>query len=108
MPSHKLIKRSSRPMSATSTSGPGKQTAPTTEPYRLMRTNTFLTAQGACSRREADALIEAGRVTINGRVAMLGDRVGPQDTITKDGVVVPWGNPSVYIKFHKPIGITTT
>lgn len=95
-------------MSATSPSAPGKQTSPTTEPDRRIRINKFFTAQGSCSRREADALIEAGRVTINGRVAMLGDRVGPQDTITKDGVVVPWGNPSVYIKFHKPIGITTT
>jgi 23S rRNA pseudouridine2604 synthase len=73
-----------------------------------IRINKFFTQQGACSRREADGLIEAGRIRINGRVAVLGDRVGPQDVITKDGVVVPWGNPPVYIKFHKPLGVTTT
>jgi len=73
-----------------------------------IRINKFFTRQGACSRREADALIEEKRVRINGRLAVLGDRVGPQDVITKDGVVVPWGNPPVYIKFHKPLGVTTT
>jgi 23S rRNA pseudouridine2604 synthase len=77
-------------------------------PDRRIRINKFFTEQGACSRREADRLIEEGRVTINGRVAVLGDRVAPGDRITRDGAVVPWGNPPVYIKFHKPIGITTT
>jgi 23S rRNA pseudouridine2604 synthase len=47
-------------------------------------------------------------VTINGRVAVLGDRVGPGDVIARDGVVLPWGNEPVYIKFHKPVGVTTT
>ncbi|WP_447987513.1 pseudouridine synthase [Nitrospira sp. Nam74] len=73
-----------------------------------MRINKFFTAQGACSRREADKLIQEGRVAINGRVAVLGDRVSPEDVITKDGVVIPWGNAPLYIKFHKPIGVTTT
>ncbi|MEP6888593.1 MAG: pseudouridine synthase [Nitrospirales bacterium] len=73
-----------------------------------MRINKFFTAQGACSRREADTLVEEGRVTINGRVAVLGDRVDPKDIITKDGLIVPWGNARLYIKFHKPIGVTTT
>lgn len=77
-------------------------------PEESIRINKFFTRQGACSRREADGLIEAGRIRINGRVAVLGDRVGPEDVITKDGVVVPWGNPPVYIKFHKPLGVTTT
>lgn len=108
MPSHKLIKRSSRLKSATSQSASGKQSLPTTEPDRRIRINKFFTAQGACSRREADTLIEKGLVTINGRVAVLGDRVGPQDVITKDGLPVPWGNAPLYIKFHKPVGVTTT
>jgi len=47
-------------------------------------------------------------VTINGRVAVLGDQVGPTDVIVRDGLVVPWGNAPVYLKFHKPVGITTT
>lgn len=73
-----------------------------------VRINGFFTQQGICSRREADRLVEEGRVTINGRVAVLGDRVGPNDVIARDGLVVPWGNEPVYIKFHKPVGITTT
>lgn len=72
------------------------------------RINRFFTRQGMSSRREADRLIEAGRVTINTRLATLGDVVGPEDEVALDGVVIPWRTPSVYIKFHKPIGITTT
>lgn len=73
-----------------------------------IRINKFFTRQGICSRREADRLIEKGRVTINGRVAVLGDQVGRDDVIARDGVVVPWGTEPIYIKFHKPVGITTT
>lgn len=73
-----------------------------------MRINRFFTQQGLCSRRKADRLIEEGRISIHGRIAVLGDRVGPGDVITKDGTIVPWGNPPVYIKFHKPVGVTTT
>ena len=108
MPSHKLIKRSAPSPSATSQLVAGKRTAPIAEPDRRIRINKFFTAQGTCSRREADTLIEEGRVTINGRVAVLGDRVGPHDVITKDGLTVPWGNAPLYIKFHKPVGVTTT
>ena len=75
---------------------------------KTCRINKFFTQQGLCSRREADRLIEEGRVTINGRVAVLGDQVGPTDVIARDGLVVPWGNAPVYLKFHKPVGITTT
>ncbi|MBM4125032.1 MAG: 23S rRNA pseudouridine(2604) synthase RluF, partial [Nitrospira sp.] len=45
------------------------------------RINKFFTQQGLCSRREADRLIEEGHVTINGRVAVLGDQVCPGDVI---------------------------
>jgi 23S rRNA pseudouridine2604 synthase len=72
------------------------------------RINKFFTQQGIGSRREADQWIEAGRITINGRVAKLGDRVVPGDVIARDGTVIPWGNRPVYIKFHKPLGVTTT
>src|SRR2546426_11899681 len=61
-----------------------------------------------CSRREADRLIESGRVTINQRVARLGDQVGPDDVIARDGQVIPWGTASLYIKYYKPVGVTTT
>ena len=108
MPSHKLIKRSSGSSSPLSPSTLLKQAAFAAEPDRRIRINKFFTAQGACSRREADKLIEEGRVTINGRVAVLGDRVSPEDRITKDGWTIPWGNAPLYMKFHKPVGVTTT
>lgn len=73
-----------------------------------IRINKFFTKHGLCSRREADRLIEEGRVTVNGRQAVLGDRVMQSDVITKDGTVIPWGRTPIYIKFHKPIGVTTT
>lgn len=76
-----------------------------TEPCRI---NRFFTRQGACSRREADRLIQANRVTINGRVAKVGDVVTPNDVIALDGLVIPWGKESIYIKYNKPVGITTT
>ncbi|MES4785212.1 MAG: hypothetical protein C4294_04680, partial [Nitrospiraceae bacterium] len=44
-----------------------------------IRINKFFTQQGMCSRREADRLIEEGRVAINGQTAVLGDRVRPGD-----------------------------
>lgn len=73
-----------------------------------MRINKFFTEQGLCSRREADRLIAEGRVTINGRVAKLGDQVSIQDLVARDGAVLQRGNHSVYIKYHKPVGVTTT
>jgi len=73
-----------------------------------IRINKFFTQHGICSRREADRLIEAGRVTINGRTAKLGDQAGVGDVIARDGQVIPWGSKALYIKYHKPVGVTTT
>ena len=73
-----------------------------------LRINKFFTQHGVCSRREADRLIESGRVTINQRAACLGDRVGPDDVIARDGEVIPWRRAPLYLKYHKPIGVTTT
>ena len=73
-----------------------------------LRINKFFTHHGICSRREADLLIESGRVTINQRVAGLGDQVGPGDVIARDGQVIPWGMAPLYIKYYKPVGVTTT
>ena len=73
-----------------------------------IRINKFFTQHGICSRRDADQFIEQQRVTINGQVAKLGDHVDVHDVIARDGVVVPWGNAFVYIKYHKPVGVTTT
>ena len=73
-----------------------------------IRINKFFTEHGICSRREADRLIEAGAITINGRVAKLGDQVTSEDVIARSGNVIPWGKAPVYIKYHKPVGVTTT
>ncbi|HET7909761.1 MAG TPA: pseudouridine synthase, partial [Nitrospira sp.] len=73
-----------------------------------IRINKFFTEHGICSRREADRLIAAGRVTINNVVAKLGDQVGAGDVIARDRQVIPWGQARLYIKYHKPVGVTTT
>jgi 23S rRNA pseudouridine2604 synthase len=73
-----------------------------------IRINKFFTEHGICSRREADRLVESGVITINGHRAKLGDRVVPTDVIARDGQVVPWSKAAVYIKYHKPVGVTTT
>lgn len=73
-----------------------------------LRINKFFTHHGICSRREADRLVESGRVTINQRVASLGDKVSPEDVIARDGQVIPWATAPVYIKYYKPVGVTTT
>jgi 23S rRNA pseudouridine2604 synthase len=73
-----------------------------------IRINKFFTEHGICSRREADRLIEAGRVTINNVVAKLGDQVTASDVIARDGQAIAWGQARVYIKYHKPVGVTTT
>jgi 23S rRNA pseudouridine2604 synthase len=73
-----------------------------------IRINKSFTEHGICSRREADRLIETGRVTINNLVAKLGDQVSASDVIARDGEVIPWGQARIYIKYHKPVGVTTT
>jgi 23S rRNA pseudouridine2604 synthase len=73
-----------------------------------LRINKFFTQHGICSRREADRLIETGRVTINGQIAKLGDQIGVGDVVARDGQIIPWGNKAIYIKYHKPVGVTTT
>lgn len=73
-----------------------------------IRINKYLTAQGFCSRRVADELIREGVVSINGRAASLGDQVGPDDVVHVRDTIVATKNTQVYIKLHKPPGITTT
>jgi len=73
-----------------------------------LRINKYLSERGLCSRRQADAWIAAGRVTVNGVIATLGTRVGAADTVQLDGA--PLGAPTrhVYLAFHKPAGIECT
>lgn len=76
----------------------------------LMRINKFLAACGVASRRGADALIEQGRVTVNGeKVSRLGLTVDPeQDEIAVDGALVRPPAEKTYILMHKPAGVVST
>lgn len=73
-----------------------------------MRLNKFISETGVCSRREADAWIEAGRVSVNGVVATLGTKVEEGDRVTVDGREVGAAKQHVYIALNKPVGITCT
>jgi len=73
-----------------------------------MRLNKFISETGVCSRREADAWIAAGRVTVNGSVATLGTQVAEGDAVCVDGRQVGAPSGHVYIAFNKPVGITCT
>ena len=73
------------------------------------RLQKILSARGVCSRRKAEEMITAGRVSINGRVALLGESADPDvDEIKVDGALLPSQSEYVYIMLHKPKGFVTT
>lgn len=78
-----------------------------TEPM-LTRLNKFISDTGFCSRREADALIAAGEVTVNGQPAEMGLKVSEQDTVLIKGQPLRSKPKRVYLAYHKPVGITCT
>lgn len=73
-----------------------------------MRLNKFISETGLCSRREADAWIAAGRVTVNGAPGALGTRVTASDAVRVDGRTLPAPRKDVLIALNKPPGITCT
>ncbi len=72
------------------------------------RINKFISETGFCSRREADKLIEAGRVTINGQKPEMGTKVSPEDKVEIDGRPLKSKEEALYLAFNKPPGITCT
>ncbi len=75
----------------------------------LKRLNKYLSEVGYCSRREADRLIEAGRVTINGKVPEMGTKVTPTDEVHVDGELITNTKEAfTYLAFNKPVGIVCT
>ncbi len=72
--------------------------------------NKFISDTGYCSRREADNLITQGRVLLNDRPAVLGNRYKPGDTVEVDGSLITAAKKDklVYLALNKPPGITTT
>lgn len=73
-----------------------------------VRLNKYLADSGYCSRREADRLIEEGRVRVDGRVGALGDRVQDGAHVTVDGQPLTGSGKKVYILLNKPRGIVCT
>lgn len=73
------------------------------------RLQRALSRAGFASRRAAEELIRDGRVTVNGRVATIGDRVdASRDAVAVDGVGVALDPALRFYAFHKPAGVTTT
>ena len=73
------------------------------------RLQKILSARGVASRRAAETMIEEGRVTVNGMVALLGQTADPEnDEIMVDGRPLPSVKEYVYILLHKPRGYVTT
>lgn len=72
--------------------------------------NKFISDTGYCSRREADRLIEAGRVMLNNQPAVTGNRYKPGDEVVVDGSILKPASKEkkLIMAFNKPVGITTT
>jgi 23S rRNA pseudouridine2604 synthase len=70
--------------------------------------NKAISETGYCSRREADRLIEAGKVEVNGEIAGLGVQVSKTDVIFVEGIRITNTVKPVYLAFNKPVGITST
>lgn len=74
-----------------------------------IRINKFLSEVGYCSRREADKLLEQGRITINGKIPELGTKVLPTDEVRVNGQLVSEKDePKIYLAVNKPAGIECT
>ena len=70
--------------------------------------NKYISDSGYCSRREADRLLEAGKVTINSRVANKAERVPYGASVTVNGVLLDGAGQKVYLALFKPRGIVCT
>lgn len=75
---------------------------------KAVRLNKFISDTGFCSRREADKLIDQGRVTINGNEPEMGTKVLPNDEVLVDGRPLRAKEAPIYIALNKPTGVTCT
>lgn len=76
---------------------------------KAKRLNKYLSEVGYCSRREADRLIDAGRVTVNGKVPEMGTKISVDDNVEVDGKLVENKKKRfTYLAFNKPVGIVCT
>lgn len=74
----------------------------------LIRLNKYLSEAGYCSRRAADKLITQNRVTVNGKIPELGQKVDDTDRVEVDGELIKAANKPIYLAFNKPVGIVCT
>lgn len=74
----------------------------------MERLQKIISSRGVCSRRTAEQWISDGRVTLNDRIAVLGDQAGPHDQILIDGQPLPPQQELLYLMLHKPRGYVTT
>lgn len=72
------------------------------------RLNKYLASCGICSRRDADRLIQEGRVTVNGKKAEMGMQVSGSEKILVNGKPVHGKNEKVVLAYYKPVGVTCT
>jgi len=76
---------------------------------KTVRLNKFLSEVGYCSRRAADKLIEAGRITVNDLKAEMGTKITLEDIVKVDGEIIKNIKEAfTYLAFNKPIGIVCT
>ena len=73
-----------------------------------VRLNKWISETGICSRREADTLIAEQQVKVNGQIAEMGVRVGPEDKVEVRGQLLGDKPERVYLAYNKPIGVTCT
>ncbi len=81
------------------------KTAPEATDAYPMRINKYLAHEGIATRRGADELIARGKVLINGRVALIGERVNYGDKVELRGKKTP--NKFLYYAYNKPVGVIT-
>lgn len=74
----------------------------------MKRLNKAISETGYCSRREADRLIEQGKVKVNDEIAGLGVQVSENDKIFVEGKQITNSVKLIYLAFNKPVGITST
>ncbi len=73
-----------------------------------MRLNQYIASCGVCSRREADKIIDAGRVSVNGEVATFGLQVSDKDIVELDGKKLTPKTETVVLAYYKPVGVICT
>lgn len=70
-----------------------------------IRLNKYISDCGVCSRRQADKLIEEGRVSVDGEQAVMGMHVMPSQDILVDGVRLKREEERIVLLYNKPVGV---